>query len=62
MGEFMWLLLTFIPGLAFAVHCYDNFRKAIGKPVGEAFVFFRKGLTTLVLLELAFFAWLYGHS
>jgi hypothetical protein len=62
MGEYMWFLLTFIPGLAFAAHSYVAYRKAIGKPVGQAFVFFRRGLTALVLLELAFFAWLYGHS
>ena len=62
MGEFMWFLLTFIPGLAFAVHSYVAYRKAIGKSVGQAFVFFRRGLTALVLLELAFFALLYGHS
>lgn len=62
MGEFMYFLLTFIPGLAFAVHSYEDYRRAIGKPVGQALVFLRRGLTALVLLELAFFSWLYGHS
>lgn len=29
MGEFMYFLLTFIPGFAFAVHSYEDYRRAI---------------------------------
>lgn len=52
-------LLAFIPGLAFAAHSIVDYRKAVGKPVGKTAIYFCRVLTTLVLLELVFFAWLY---
>ena len=59
MADFAWFLLGFIPALAFATHSFIDYRKATGKPIGEAFKFFNKALAVLVVLELIFFVWMF---
>ncbi|MND54856.1 hypothetical protein D3C80_459250 [compost metagenome] len=56
MADLISFLLTFIPGLAFAAYCIVDYRKAIGKPVGKAVIYFCRTLAALVALELFFFA------
>ena len=59
MADFAVFLLGFIPALAFATHSFVDYRKATGKPIGEAFMFFNKALAVLVVLEIIFFVWMF---
>jgi hypothetical protein len=59
MADFVVFLLGFIPALAFATHSFADYKVATGKPVGEAFMFFNKAMTVLVVLEMIFYVWLF---
>ena len=59
MADFAVFLLGFIPALAFGTHSFVDYRKAAGKPIGEAFMFFNKVLAILVVLEFIFFVWMF---
>lgn len=59
MADFAVFLLGLIPALAFATHSFVDYRKATGKPIGEAFMFLDKALAVLVVLEIIFFVWMF---